>query len=84
MADQAPGPAAGLAILDRLAARSRLARQPKLHIARGAPLAQCGRHQDAVAAYRDALVLEPDDPVRRRITRQIAALGAAPASSKET
>jgi hypothetical protein len=29
-------------------------------------------------------VLEPDDPVRRRITRQIAALGAAPASSKET
>jgi RNA polymerase sigma-70 factor, ECF subfamily len=80
----AEGPAAGLAILDTLAASSRLARWPQLHIARAALLAQCGRHQDAVAAYRDALALEPAGAVRRHIAGQIAALGSAPAPTKET
>jgi RNA polymerase sigma-70 factor (ECF subfamily) len=80
----AEGPAAGLAILDTLAASSRLARWPQLYVARGALLAQCGRHEDAVAAYRDALALEPAGPVRRHITGQIAALGAAPAAAEET
>jgi len=70
----AEGPAAGLAILDTLAASSRLARWPQLHIARGALLAQCGRHEEAIAAYRDALALEPAEPVRQHITSQIAAL----------
>jgi RNA polymerase sigma-70 factor (ECF subfamily) len=78
------GPEAGLAILDALATSSRLARWPHLHIARGALLAQCGRREDAVAAYRDALALEPADAVRRHITGQIAALGAAPAPTEET
>jgi len=81
----AEGPAAGLAILDTLAASSRLARWPQLHIARGALLVQCGRHQDAVAAYRDALALEPPEAVRRHITGQIAALeGALPGPTEET
>jgi RNA polymerase sigma-70 factor (ECF subfamily) len=80
----AEGPAAGLAILDTLAASSRLARWPQLHIARAALLAQCGRREDAVAAYRDALALEPAGAVRRHITGQIAALGAAPAPTEET
>jgi RNA polymerase sigma-70 factor (ECF subfamily) len=80
----ADGPAAGLAILDTLAAGSRLARWPQLHIARAALLAQCGRHEDAVAAYRDALALEPADAIRRHITGQIAALGAASAPTEET
>jgi RNA polymerase sigma-70 factor (ECF subfamily) len=80
----AEGPAAGLAILDTLAASSQLARWPQLHIARGALLAQCGRHCDAVAAFRDALALEPADAVRRHITGQIAALGVAPAQIEET
>ena len=80
----AEGPPAGLAILDTLAASSRLTRWPQLHIARGALLAQCGRDQDAVAAYRDALALEPAGAVRRHITGQIAALGAAPAPTEET
>jgi RNA polymerase sigma-70 factor (ECF subfamily) len=80
----AEGPAAGLAILDTLAANSRLARWPQLHIARGALLAQCGRHEDAVAAYRSALALEPAGAVRRHITGQIAALGAAPTPTQET
>ena len=71
-------------ILDTLAASSRLARWPQLHIARGALLARCGHHEDAVAAYRDALALEPAGPVRRHITGQIAALGAAHAPIKET
>ena len=78
----AEGPAAGLAILDTLAASSRLARWPQLHIARAALLARCGRREDAVAAYRDALALEPADAVRRHITGQIAALGAAPAPDR--
>jgi RNA polymerase sigma-70 factor, ECF subfamily len=80
----AEGPAAGLAILDTLAASSRLARWPQLHIARAALLAGCGRREDAVAAYRDALALEPAGAVRRHITGQIAALGAAPAPTEET
>jgi RNA polymerase sigma-70 factor (ECF subfamily) len=80
----AEGPAAGLVILDTLAASSRLARWPQLHIARAALLARCGRHADAVAAYRDALALEPADAVRRHITSQITALAAAPAPAEET
>jgi RNA polymerase sigma-70 factor, ECF subfamily len=80
----AEGPTAGLAILDALAASSRLARWPQLHIARGALLAQCGRHEDAVAAYRIALALEPAGAVRRHITGQIAALGAAHTPTQET
>jgi len=80
----AEGPAAGLAILDTLTASSRLARWPQLHIARGALLAQCRRHEDAVAAYRDALALEPADAARRHITGQIAALGAAHEPGEET
>ncbi len=74
----AEGPTAGLAILDTLATSSRLARWPQLHIARAALLAQCHRHEDAAAAYRDALALEPAGAVRQHITSQIAALGAAP------
>jgi len=80
----AEGPAAGLAILDTLAASSRLARWPQLHIARAAMLARCGRREDAVAAYRDALALEPADAVRQHITSQITALAAAPAPTEET
>jgi RNA polymerase sigma-70 factor, ECF subfamily len=80
----AEGPTAGMAILDTLAASSRLARWPQLHIARGALLAQCGRHDDAIAAYRDALALEPASAVRRHISAQIAALGAAHAPIEET
>jgi RNA polymerase sigma-70 factor, ECF subfamily len=80
----AEGPAAGLAILDTLAASSRLARWPQLHIARGALLARCGRREDAAAAYRDALALEPAEPVRRHISGQIAVLGAAPTPTEET
>jgi RNA polymerase sigma-70 factor (ECF subfamily) len=80
----AEGPAAGLAILDTLAASSRLGRWPQLHIARAAMLARCGRREEAVAAYRDALGLEPADAVRHHITSQITALAAAPPPTEET
>jgi RNA polymerase sigma-70 factor (ECF subfamily) len=80
----AEGPAAGLAILDTLAASSRLTGWPQLHVARGALLAQLGRHENAIAAYRDALALEPGGAVRRHITSQIAAVGAAPLPTEET
>jgi RNA polymerase sigma-70 factor, ECF subfamily len=80
----AEGPAAGLAILDTLAASSQLARWPQLHIARGALLTQCGRYHEALCAYRDALALEPAEAVRHYITSQIAALGAAHGPTKET
>jgi RNA polymerase sigma-70 factor (ECF subfamily) len=80
----AEGPTAELAILDTLAASSRLARWPQLHIARAALLAGCGRREDAAAAYRDALALEPAGAVRRHITGQLAALGAASAPTEET
>jgi RNA polymerase sigma-70 factor, ECF subfamily len=73
----AEGPAAGLAILDMLAVSSRLVHWPQLHVARGALLAQSGRNEAAIAAYRDALALEPVGAVRGHVTAQIAALGGA-------
>ena len=69
----AEGPTAGLAILDTLAASSQLARWPQLHIARATLLALCGRREDAVAAYRGALALEPadaDPPAHHRPDRR--------------
>jgi hypothetical protein len=41
-------------------------------------------YDDAVAAYRDALALEPARAVRQHISAQIAALGAAHAPIEET
>jgi RNA polymerase sigma-70 factor (ECF subfamily) len=61
----AEGVDAGLTILDTLAASSALARWPQLHAARGGLLAQAGRDEDAVVAYREALALDPAEPVRR-------------------
>ena len=62
----------------------RYAAMPQLHIARAALLAGCDRREDAVAAYRDALALEPAGAARRHITGQLAALGAASAPTEET
>ena len=62
----------------------RYAAMPQLHIARAALLAGCDRREDAVAAYRDALALESAGAVRRHITGQLAALGAASAPTEET
>ena len=53
------GPAAGLALVDAVAADPRLARWPGLHVARADFLARLGRHADAVEAYQAALALDP-------------------------
>ncbi len=64
----ARGPAAGLAILDALAADPRLARWPPFHIARADLLSRLGRHSDAVEAYQTALALGPPRAERAFIT----------------
>jgi RNA polymerase sigma-70 factor, ECF subfamily len=80
----AEGTSAGLAILDTLTASSELARWPQLHIARGGLLARAGRRQEAVAAYRDALALEPAQAQRAFITFQIAALSHPAVREQQT
>ncbi len=68
------GPAAGLAILDTLAADPRLARWPQLHIARADLFSRLGRHADAIEAYQAALALEPPPVERAFIARRIRQL----------
>jgi RNA polymerase sigma-70 factor (ECF subfamily) len=68
------GPAAGLVILDAVAADPQLARWPQLHLARAELLTRVGRRTDAAAAYRAALALELPAPERDFIGRRLAAL----------
>jgi RNA polymerase sigma-70 factor (ECF subfamily) len=70
----AEGPAAGLAMLDRVGADRQLARWPQLHIARAELLGRLGRPADAVAAYQAALDLAPAAPERDFLTRRIREL----------
>jgi RNA polymerase sigma-70 factor (ECF subfamily) len=74
----AEGAAAGLTVLEGLGTDARLARWPQLHIARGALLTCAGRIEEALAAYRDALALEPSEPVQRFLSERILALAAGP------
>jgi RNA polymerase sigma-70 factor, ECF subfamily len=70
----AEGPDAGLVILDALAANPQMARWPHLHVARAELLRRLGRNDDAVAAYRQALQLEPPAAERSFIDRRIRQL----------
>jgi RNA polymerase sigma-70 factor, ECF subfamily len=70
----AEGPAAGLTILDALAADGRLARWAPFHIGRADLLSRLGRDGEAVTAYRAALALEPPGAERAFITRRIRGL----------
>jgi RNA polymerase sigma-70 factor, ECF subfamily len=67
----ADGPAAGLAILDRLAADSRVARWPQLHVARAGLLRRLGRAAESRDAYEAALALDPPPAERAFIARQL-------------
>jgi len=71
----AEGPAAGLVILDAVGHHPQLRRWPQLHVARADLLARLGRTEEAAAAYRAALELDPTAAERDFITRRLAALG---------
>jgi len=76
------GPAAGLAILDRLAAGDRLATWPPLHVARAALLQRLGRDHEAVSSYRAALDLGPPPAERALLARRIADLPPSNSSKR--
>jgi RNA polymerase sigma-70 factor (ECF subfamily) len=67
------GPAAGLAIVERLS----LEDYRYLHATRGELLRRLGRTDEARDAYRRALALVHDDAERRLLERRLAELGAA-------
>jgi RNA polymerase sigma-70 factor, ECF subfamily len=73
---EAYGPAAGLAIVDRLP----LPDYRYLHSTRAEMLNRLGRVAEAQAAYRQALALVHDDAERRLFERRLATLGS-PAGS---
>jgi RNA polymerase sigma-70 factor (ECF subfamily) len=68
---EAEGPAAGLAIVDRLA----LDDYRYLHATRGELLRRLGRADEARAAYRRALELVGDGAERRLLQRRLAEVG---------
>jgi RNA polymerase sigma-70 factor (ECF subfamily) len=70
----AEGPAAGLVILDAVGHHPQLHRWPQLHVARADLLARLGRDDEAAAAYRTALELDPTTAERNFITRRLASL----------
>ena len=80
----AEGTAAGLAILDTLTASPELAQWPQLHVARGGLLAQAGRADEAAAAYRDALALEPPAATRQFLIERLATLRASALPTEDT
>jgi RNA polymerase sigma-70 factor, ECF subfamily len=68
------GPDAGLVILDALAHDPRMDRWPRLHVARAELLRRLARTDDAAAAYRRALELEPQGAERAHVARRLADL----------
>lgn len=66
------GAAAGLAAMDALADDEALRRYPLWHAARGELLARVGRSDEAVAAFREAVALEPNAATRRHVERRRA------------
>jgi RNA polymerase sigma-70 factor (ECF subfamily) len=68
------GPAAGLVILDSVSRDPQLRRWPPLHVARAELLRQAGRREDAAAAYRAALELEPPAAERAFLSRRLREL----------
>jgi RNA polymerase sigma-70 factor, ECF subfamily len=69
------GPAAGLRLIDALAARGALDDYHLLHAARADLLRRLGRTAEAAAAYRAALAGAPTEPERRFLSRRLAELG---------
>jgi RNA polymerase sigma-70 factor (ECF subfamily) len=68
------GPAAGLAVIDRLAGTNELAAYHLFHAARADLLRRLDRHEAAVTAYREAWRLAKQEPERRYLARRIREL----------
>ncbi len=68
------GPAAGLAIVDRVGREAALGDYRYLHSTRGELLRRLGRTADARDAYERALALAHDDAERRLLERRLAEL----------
>jgi RNA polymerase sigma-70 factor, ECF subfamily len=72
----ADGPAAGLALLDRVDATGRLAGYHLLPAARADLLRRLGRRAEAAQAYRAAIALVATEPERDHLTRRLAEVTA--------
>jgi RNA polymerase sigma-70 factor (ECF subfamily) len=70
----AEGPAAGLALVDKLAAEGSLAGYHLLPATRADLLRRLDRRQEAATAYREALELVPTEVERRYLTKRLAEL----------
>ena len=68
------GPQAGLAALGEQSAAPRLSQYQPWWAARAELLARCGRTTEAIAAYEQAIGLEPDPAVRRFLQARQSAL----------
>ncbi|EOD57698.1 RNA polymerase sigma factor, partial [Amycolatopsis vancoresmycina] len=66
------GPAAGLSLLDELAAEPRLRGYGPFSAARGDLLSRLGRHTEAAEAYREALSLAGTEPERAHLRARLA------------
>ncbi|MFE0024354.1 RNA polymerase sigma factor [Amycolatopsis sp. NPDC059021] len=77
------GPAAGLALADRLAASGALAAYHLLPATRADFLRRLGRDSEAADAYRDALALAPTAAERSYLTRRLTEVGPAENSSAD-
>ena len=73
----ADGPAAGLALVERLAANGQLDDYPYLHSTRADLLRRLDRRADAAVAYRRALELTANTAERAFLERRIEELGRA-------
>jgi RNA polymerase sigma-70 factor, ECF subfamily len=65
------GPAAGLALIDAILARSDLADYPFAHSARAELYRRLGRRAEAAASYGTALALVKQEPERRFLERRL-------------
>jgi len=74
------GPAAGLALVDRILARGDLADYHVAHAARADLCRRLGRTEEAVDAYERALGLATQEPARRFFRRRLRELTGPPAS----
>jgi RNA polymerase sigma-70 factor (ECF subfamily) len=68
------GAATGLALIEALLARGELQEYRPAHAARAELCRRCGRFDDARASYKRALELTRQEPERRFLEKQLAAL----------